>query len=133
MIDKVTWHGHAKGLSYIQYAYRNTSLENELLSLRTTTKEKRDPEKKVRNIFASREANFASATNAPWGRKRGSICFRNNSSSSLNIGSLSTRVSETRTATGRGHFSCQDSCVSQIFTLIISNGKKILRNPNVVV
>ena len=37
-------------------------------------------------------------------------------------------VSETRTATGRDQFACQDSCVSQIFILIISNGEKKLRN-----
>ena len=49
-------------------------------------------------------------------------------------GSLSTRVVfETRTATGREHFTCQDSGVSQIFVLIISNGEKILSNVNVVV
>ena len=49
------------------------------------------------------------------------------------IGSLSTRVFETRTATGREHFTCQDSGVSQIFVLIISDGEKILSNVNVVV
>ena len=48
-------------------------------------------------------------------------------------GSLSTRVFETRTATGREHFTCQDSGVSQIFVLIISNGEKILSNVNVAV
>ena len=37
------------------------------------------------------------------------------------LGSLSTRVFESRTATGREHLPCQDSGVSQIFTLIISN------------
>ena len=47
------------------------------------------------------------------------------------IGSLSRRVFETRTATGREHFTC--SGVSQIFVLIISNGEKILSNVNVVV
>ena len=36
-------------------------------------------------------------------------------------------------ATGREHFACQDSGVSQIFILIISNGEKILSNVNVVV
>ena len=55
------------------------------------------------------------------------------SASSIWIESLSTRVFETRTATGRKHFSCQDSGSSHIFTLIISNGEKILRNINVVV
>ena len=40
---------------------------------------------------------------------------------------------ETRTATGRENFACQDSGVSQIFILIISNGEKILRNINAVV
>ena len=49
------------------------------------------------------------------------------------LGSLSTRVFETRTATGREHFTCQDSGVSQIFVLIFSNGEKILSNVNVVV
>ena len=49
------------------------------------------------------------------------------------LGSLSTRVFETRTATGREHFTCQDSGVSQIFVLIISDGEKILSNVNVVV
>ena len=51
----------------------------------------------------------------------------------LPIGSLSTRVFETQTATGREHFSCQESTVSQIFMLLISNGEKILSNVNVVV
>ena len=37
------------------------------------------------------------------------------------LGSLSTRVFETRTATGKEHFACEDSGVSQIFILIISN------------
>ena len=45
--------------------------------------------------------------------------------------SLSTRVFERRSATGREHFVCQDSGVSQIFILIIFNGEKILRNVNV--
>ena len=49
------------------------------------------------------------------------------------IGSLSTRVFETRTATGREHFVFQDSGVSHIFILIICNGEKILSNGNVVV
>ena len=48
-------------------------------------------------------------------------------------GSLSTRVLEMRTATGREHFSCQDRIVSQIFILLISDGEKILSNVNVVV
>ena len=43
------------------------------------------------------------------------------------------RVFETRTATGREHFACQDSGVSQIFILIISNGGNILINIKVVV
>ena len=43
------------------------------------------------------------------------------------------RVFETRTATGRENFACQDSAVSQIFILIISNGEKILSNGNVFV
>ena len=49
------------------------------------------------------------------------------------LGSLSARVSETRTATGREHFACKDGIVSQIFILLISNREKILRNVNVVV
>ena len=36
-------------------------------------------------------------------------------------------------ATGREHFACQESGVSQIFGLIISNEQKILSNVNVVV
>ena len=49
------------------------------------------------------------------------------------MGSLSTRVFETRTATGREQFACQGSGVSQIFIIMISNGEKILSNVNVVV
>ena len=49
------------------------------------------------------------------------------------IGNLNTPVFETRTATGREHFACQDSGISQIFILIISNGEKILSNVNVIV
>ena len=49
------------------------------------------------------------------------------------LGSLSMRVFETRTATRRENFACQDSAVSQIFILIISNGEKILSNENVFV
>ena len=48
------------------------------------------------------------------------------------VGSLSMRVFETRTATGKEHFVSQDSGVSQIFILIISNGEKIHSNVNVV-
>ena len=43
-----------------------------------------------------------------------------------------TRVFETQTATGREDFASQDSGVSQMFLLIISNGEKILSNVNVV-
>ena len=50
----------------------------------------------------------------------------------LLIGSLSTRVSETGTATGREHFSCQDSGASHIFILIIPNGEKVLSNVNAI-
>ena len=46
---------------------------------------------------------------------------------------LSTRVFETRTETKREHFASQDSGVSQIFILTISNGEKILNKVNVVV
>ena len=49
------------------------------------------------------------------------------------LGSLSTHVFETRTATGRERFACQDSGVSQIFILIFSNRETILSNVNVVV
>ena len=51
----------------------------------------------------------------------------------LEIGSLSPRIFETRTATGRENFACQDSGVSQVFIPIISNGEKVLSNVNVVV
>ena len=51
----------------------------------------------------------------------------------LILGSLSTRVFETRTATGREHFMWQDSGVFKIFILILSNGEKILIKVNVVV
>ena len=51
----------------------------------------------------------------------------------LIVGSLSSRPFETRTATGREHSACQDSDVSQIFILIISNGEKVLSSANVVV
>ena len=43
------------------------------------------------------------------------------------------RVFETRTATGRDFFACQDSVVPQIFILIISNEENILSNIKVVV
>ena len=49
------------------------------------------------------------------------------------LGSLSTRVFETRTATGREHFAGSDGIVSQIFIILISNGEKILSNVNVVI
>ena len=49
------------------------------------------------------------------------------------LGSSSTRVFEARTAIGREHFACLDPIVTQIFTLLISNGEKILSNVNVVV
>ena len=45
---------------------------------------------------------------------------------------LSTRVFEMRTATGREHFACHGSGVSQILKLIIYNGENILNNVNVV-
>ena len=51
----------------------------------------------------------------------------------LLFGSLSTRVFETRTATGREHFACKESIVCQMLMLLISNGEKILSNVNVVV
>ena len=44
----------------------------------------------------------------------------------LKTGSLSTRVFETRTATGREHSVCQDSGVSHIFILIVHNREKVL-------
>ena len=49
------------------------------------------------------------------------------------LGSLSTRVFETRTATGKKHFARYDRTISQIFILLISDGEKILINVNVVV
>ena len=49
------------------------------------------------------------------------------------LGSLSTRVFERRTATGRKHFACLDPLVTQIFILLISDKQKIPRNVNVVV
>ena len=49
------------------------------------------------------------------------------------LGSLSTRVFETRTATGREHFARQGIDIPQIFILIIFNGEKILSSVNVVV
>ena len=49
------------------------------------------------------------------------------------LGSLSTRIFETRTATGREHFECQESGVSIIFILIIFKGKTILSSVNVFV
>ena len=48
------------------------------------------------------------------------------------VGSLSTRVFETRTATGREHSVCQDSGVSHIFILIIHNREKVLSIVNVM-
>ena len=61
------------------------------------------------------------------------LCRQNFISRALTIGSLSTHVFETRTATGREHFACQESIVSRIFVLLISNGEKLLSNVNVVV
>ena len=49
------------------------------------------------------------------------------------LGSLSTRVFEMRTATGREQFAFLDRIVSQIFILFISNGEKIHSNVNAVV
>ena len=49
------------------------------------------------------------------------------------LGSLSTRVFKTRTATGSEQFAFLDRIASQIFILFISNGEKILSNVNVVV
>ena len=49
------------------------------------------------------------------------------------LGSLSSGVFETRTATGGDQFAFQDTCFPQIFILIISNGEKKLSNVNVVV
>ena len=49
------------------------------------------------------------------------------------LGSLSTRVFETRTATGSEDFTCKDRIVSKIFIPLISNDEKILRNVNMVV
>ena len=49
------------------------------------------------------------------------------------LGSLSTRVFETLTATGSEYFARQDIGLNQIFILIIYNGEKILSDINVVV
>ena len=49
------------------------------------------------------------------------------------IGSLSVRVFQAQTATGREDFACQDSSPPQSFILIICNGEEILGNVNVVV
>ena len=49
------------------------------------------------------------------------------------LGSLSTRVFKTRTATGSEYFARQDSGLSQIFKLRVSNSEKILIDINVVV
>ena len=49
------------------------------------------------------------------------------------LGSLSTRVFETRTATGREHSMCQGSGFSHIFILIIHNREKVLSIVNVMV
>ena len=62
-------------------------------------------------------------------RRWGSSIQKFGGINSMTLGSLSTRVFEMRTATGRGHFAYQDSGVSQI---IISNGEKILSNINVL-
>ena len=51
----------------------------------------------------------------------------------LTPGSLSSRLFETRTATGREHFASQDGGVPKSFVVIISNGEKILGDVNVVV
>ena len=51
----------------------------------------------------------------------------------LSIAIFSFVIFETRTATGREHFACQDRIVSQVFILIISNGETILSNVNVAV
>ena len=44
---------------------------------------KQNVSEQFRNIFASREANFGSATTVPWGSKRGNIAFRKNVSATL--------------------------------------------------
>ena len=49
------------------------------------------------------------------------------------LGNLSTRVFETRTATGREHSMCQDSGVSHIFIVIIQNREMVLSIVNVMV
>ena len=46
---------------------------------------------------------------------------------------FSTRVLETRTATGREHFACQDRVASQNFILLISNADKIFSSVNMAV
>ena len=56
-----------------------------------------------------------------------------NTLAELILGNLSTRVFETQTATGREHFTCQASGVSQMFTLIIANREIICSSVNVAV
>ena len=70
---------------------------------------------------------------ANYRNKRPFVSTANEALVGTSIGSLSMRVFETRTATRRENFACQDSAVSQIFILIISNGEKILSNENVFV
>ena len=61
------------------------------------------------------------------------VIERTCSRSIIKLGSLSTSVFETRTATGREHFECKDRIVSQIFILLISDAENQLSNVNVVV
>ena len=85
------------------------------------------------SILSSQDNNFQSILNSAWAGLR-RLETVSPSFKQINIlGSLSTRVFETRTATGREYFASQDSGVSQIFILIITNGEKILSNVNVVV
>ena len=49
------------------------------------------------------------------------------------LGSLSTPVFETRTATGSEYFARQDSGLSQTFKLKASNSEQIVSDINVVV
>ena len=68
-------------------------------------------------------------------RSQNPLCIKGDpiAGNSINRELISKRIFETRTAIGREHFACEDSGVSQIFVLIISNGEKIHSNVNVVV
>ena len=68
-------------------------------------------------------------------RSQNPLCIKGDpiAGNSINRELISKRIFETRTAIGREDFTCENSGVSQIFVLIISNGEKIHSNVNVVV